>query len=1668
MPVNAPQPIMILHCRDFLATARKIRSENRSPSAIVEDVLDQLKAPGATASPDLVVITGNLAERATPGEYEIARQLLSALRDTLGLDHRRIVLVPGTSDVNRLKCQAYFLECQGDEKEPAPPYWEKWQPFSTMLSRFHGTELPRDEPWSLTEFPDLRVVVAGFNSTMALSHLPQDEHGLLGPEQLDWFADRLSAGERGDWLRIGVLHHRPDGRDVGAARLADADRFAATLAPHLDLVVHGQPDEPAVSRLAGEWAPIIGGSAAWQLIETHGDHVRVRALPAGPHPAGSDSIALPHPAPRRPDTVAHEPAQLTELQRVTDQVAEVCRLRFPDAEVTLVPQPDSERVAYLRISPDRANNDRGPAEQHPIGVCAPGPGPDDIEWFARVLDRFRTGGTGRTATLVHAGPPAGKDLIAAARGRGITLVSFADFQLGPDLDRFAERQAAALDSDPVYPPASYVPQRYTEFLPGPRAPSEAPPSTDLLAWLRDWVDAPEGRLVVVLGTFGHGKTFLLHELARRMHDDGSRTVPVLIDLRGFEKAYSLDELIAVQLSRHGQRQIDLDAFRYLRREGRVALLFDGFDELATRVSYDRATNHLDTIVQAAEDRAKVILTSRDQHFLTDADVLAALGAQFGAGRRLVRLADFDDHQILSYLTHHLRDPARAERRLEFLREVKDLLGLSRNPRMLSFITDLELGEEPLPAPDDARDPITAAELYRQVIERWLRYERDRLKRLGPRAPDEHVLMDAVTLLALRLWDSPDDSLSRKDLGTAAATLSDLTVTTAGEAAGLEPEESAHLLGSSTLLVRSGEGRFTFVHHSVREWLIARHIARQLTDGGGASPGLVGKSMPPLMIDFLCDLAGHDFIRNWAEEVLAVQPTARGMARNAMEILAHIGVPFAQRLNMPGQVLRGKDFSGQNLARADLSGADLTNARLVGTNLQEANLNQTNLAWSRIDQASLRDADLTAADLTGARMLGTDLTGANLTRTRLRRAAMVAAVGTDADELRSADTLGAALPGVTTAEPQIASSAVVNAVAVSSAVRLLAGGGEDGVVRIWDAANGFPLRVLPGHTGPVRAVAFTADGRCLASAGDDDVIRIWDIATGRTVRELTGHSSRIRSLAYSPDGGHLAGGGEDEKVRVWNTATGRTVHTLTGHSGGIRCVAYRPGGQHLASAGEDESVRIWDTATGRTEHTLIRHTGTIHAIAWAPTGDRIASASDDRQIYLWDVAAEATVQTMAGHRGWVRTLSFSAEGRRLASAGDDGTIRIWDSDNGRTVHTLTGHTGLVHSVAYYQDGPTLASAGSDRTVRMWDTVEGHGLRTLRGSAEDSRSLCFSPRRDDPWLAVGSDDGSVRIWSPVAGEQPRVLRPPGNRDVAVSALAVSPDARHLACSGPDGSIRIWDLTTDTLVTPFLPVRPGAVHSIAFAPGGRHLASGGADDMIYLWDVVDGVQAKTFAGRHGAVTTLAFTPDGSHLASGGRDGTVKIWPLGGQSKRQIVVRHANQIQAIAFSPDGRRLASADEDGTIRIRSTVSREAPLVLSGHSGSVHTLAFSPDGKRLASAGTDGTIRIWTVETGLLAVTLAGRTGWIHSLSYSPDGRHLACTGGDRAIRIWDTVHNRLIALLVPLAAGGSAVLLDDQYMLDATTSGEYWYAIGMCRFEPGELDPYLPQLNWAPAGARLW
>jgi 3',5'-cyclic AMP phosphodiesterase CpdA len=221
--------------------------------------------------PDLMVVTGDLAEEGTPDEFEQVVAFLAALSEAADLPRGRVAIVPGNHDVNRLACQGYFLREASKRREPRPPYWPKWEDFAAAFAEFYdgveGVSFTPDEPWTLFEMPDLSVVVAGLNSTMADSHRDGDHYGWVGEGQLRWFADRLAGYRERGWLRLAAVHHNVvRGAVLDEENLRDAedlDRWLGLGQPGaVNVLLHGHTHDGRLHRLPSGLIALSTGSAA--------------------------------------------------------------------------------------------------------------------------------------------------------------------------------------------------------------------------------------------------------------------------------------------------------------------------------------------------------------------------------------------------------------------------------------------------------------------------------------------------------------------------------------------------------------------------------------------------------------------------------------------------------------------------------------------------------------------------------------------------------------------------------------------------------------------------------------------------------------------------------------------------------------------------------------------------------------------------------------------------------------------------------------------------------------------------------------------------------------------------------------------------------------------------------------------------------------------------------------------------------------------------------------------------------------------------------------------------------------------------------------------------------------------------------------------------------------
>ncbi len=1299
-------------------------------------------AATAGLRPDLLVVTGNLTGQARPAEFRAAAEFIGALAEEAEIPRRHVAVIPGDRDVSRLLSMAYFAEQEAADEAPVPPYSRKWRYYTEAFRDFYAgldtVAFTPDEPWTLFEMPDLAVVVAGLNSTMAESHRDCDDYGETGARQLGWFAARLAARKDEGWLRLAAVHHNvADGSLPASARLRDAADLDRVLGrPRLvNLLLQGQADGTAtVYRLASGLVAVSAGGAAvdpdgaaaqYQLVTVRRDGFTraVRQYATGQQrwvgdtrvsATGSDwrdrvdcplsdvDLALPPPekAPSGGDRGAGQGKHGTDAgDRLSlasrrgdffERVADATRAKVPGAVITERPEE-----GYLRVTVSR---DGGRIDQWPVGVIDGPVTEGAISHFVeRVHRQFAADVPGVPSELVYRPPAASAGLADFALRQGVLLRSLAEYQGLLDLSQLAEAQRERLASDWIYPARLYVDQRYRIISGGGHADEVRAGLVDQAV---QWAGAEGARLVVVLGDFGRGKTSFLRQLTRVLPGRLPGVTPILVELRSLEKAPSLDELLAQHLARHGVEDISLGKLRYMISSGRIALLLDGFDELELRVGYENAADYLQTLIGAVTGQAKVILTSRTQHFRSTGQVQDALSGRAGPGgrtalgervesrpeSRVVVLEEFSDDQIVQFLSNlYDGDTAQARARFELISGIGNLLDLAHNPRLLSFVADLD--EDRLRAAQDENGQISAASLYETIIDRWLDTEAQRhLHRAGLPAFSKEERLAACTALALRLWASQNPAIALGQLtAEVAATLAGLTER------GFTEEQAAHSVASGSLLVRTEDGAFAFIHQSVMEWLVAKAAAGELDDDRERDI-LASRRMSLLMAAFFADLAGPSRAREWADGTLAGLDAPEAARQNAIAVMERIAARLVPDMTTVEENLGAVDLSGQDLAGLDLRGQDLTGASLRGANLREANL-----SGMRLDRADLTGADLTGADLTGVVMTGGSLRAAILSDSTWIRAAVLGTEGVDDPDIATEELAAAAVSGKDPVQVMVApSSATANCAAFSPDGALLAYG-DGTTVRIADAGTGKVLRILPGHADTVTAVAFSPDGTLLATASRDGTARTWDTATGIPRTTLTGHDNWVNAVAFSPDGTLLATASADRSARTWDTATGAPRTTLTGHDNWVNAVAFSPDGTLLATGSDDDTARLWKLGTRRSsfssgpESAVLRgHTGPVRNVAFSRDGRLLATGSDDRTARVWDVRANATRTVFAGHDAAVNSAAFSPDGTLLATASADGTTCVWDAGSGTRLATLVvlaggGYATLLPGGRYKLEG-----------------------------------------------------------------------------------------------------------------------------------------------------------------------------------------------------------------------------------------------------------------------------------------------------------------------------------------------------------------------------------------------
>ena len=483
-------------------------------------------------------------------------------------------------------------------------------------------------------------------------------------------------------------------------------------------------------------------------------------------------------------------------------------------------------------------------------------------------------------------------------------------------------------------------------------------------------------------------------------------------------------------------------------------------------------------------------------------------------------------------------------------------------------------------------------------------------------------------------------------------------------------------------------------------------------------------------------------------------------------------------------------------------------------------------------------------------------------------------------------------------PTVMVATNLNSASLSPDSTLIAAGGKDAAVTLFDAVTG-RQRGQPLELGAeLLGCTFSHDGlQILAHIGGRFAV-LWNWKTLSTNR--LDHGARVHHAAFAPAplrmaataGRHESDGPHKGKVILWRLGPAGTPpvpEATSDFAAEVKYAAFSPDGEAvLAVTGTppDGSLYSWNQRTPEAPPRRFSASSVI-AAEWSPTGANLLTVHFQGGLYsisVWQWPS-GNLLTSRSFSDRVFSALFDPSGTLVLTACGDRLTRVWnfqDFSEGN-LSILRGHTGAVTSARYGGTGALIVTASADGTVRRWEAPEGEFGRqtsarilgsgslvtnragTLRVATTTNMIPNLAPASPVLWLESvpgGSRLRAVYTNRPPAGpaEGGDVLALDSSADDRF-LLAGCEDRRALLFEHPGGR---WESSSWLPVV--LPHAEG-VTAVAFHPGNEAiLATGSSDLAVRLWMKVED-RWDVFAvlrGHTSPVSELQFSPDGDTLVA------------------------------------------------------------------------------------------------------------------------------------------------------------------------------------------------------------
>ncbi|XP_026227783.1 autophagy-related protein 16-1 isoform X3 [Anabas testudineus] len=291
-----------------------------------------------------------------------------------------------------------------------------------------------------------------------------------------------------------------------------------------------------------------------------------------------------------------------------------------------------------------------------------------------------------------------------------------------------------------------------------------------------------------------------------------------------------------------------------------------------------------------------------------------------------------------------------------------------------------------------------------------------------------------------------------------------------------------------------------------------------------------------------------------------------------------------------------------------------------------------------------------------------------------------------------------------------------------------------------------LHVFEAHDGEVNAVRFSPGSRLLATGGMDRRVKLWEVIAGRCEPKgaLTGSNAGITSIDFDSAGSYLLAASNDFASRIWTVDDYRLRHTLTGHSGKVLSARFLLDNARIVSGSYDRTLKLWDLRSKVCMKTVFAGSSCNDIVC---TEQCVMSGHFDKKVRFWDIRAESIVRELE-LLGRITSLDLNHDRTELLTCSRDDLIKIIDLRTNTVRQTFSAQGFKCGAdwtrVTFSPDSSYVAGGSADGALYIWNILTGKVDRTLdRNHHSAINSVSWSP--SGAYVASVEKGSKAILWS-----------------------------------------------------------------------------------------------------------------------------------------------------------------------------------------------------------------------------------------------------------------------------------------------------------------------------------